>query len=84
MIIYDPFGGPDIIVEFVSYNQSVQAMAGVQRASIWCDEACSPDFYEEQLPRLIAEDGDIIFTYTPADRSSWLFDEFFDRAREIL
>lgn len=81
MIISDPYGGSDIIVEFVSYNQRTQAMAGVQRVSIWCDEAPSPDFYEEQLPRLLAEDGDIIFTYTPADRASWLFDEFFDRAK---
>lgn len=81
MIIKDPYGGPDIVVEFVSYNQSTQGTAGVQRMSIWCDEAPSFDFYEEQLPRLISEDGDIIFTYTPVDRSSWLFDEFFDKAK---
>ena len=81
MIVADPYGGKDIIIEFVSYNQSTQAMAGVQRVSIWCDEAPGVDFYEEQLPRLISENGDIIFTYTPADRASWLFDEFFDKAR---
>lgn len=81
MIIKDPFGGSDIVIEFVSYNQSVQSTAGTQRVSIWCDEAPDFDFYEEQLPRLIAEDGDLIFTYTPVDRSSWLFDEFFEKAR---
>lgn len=80
MIIKDPYGGADIIVEFVSYNQSTQSVAGQQRLSIWCDESPSYEFYEEQLPRLLAEDGDIIFTYTPVDRSSWLFDEFFDKA----
>lgn len=82
MIIRDPFGGQDIIVEFVSYNQSTQGTAGVQRMSIWFDESPSYEFYEEQLPRLIAEDGDMIFTYTPVDRSSWLFDEFYDKAKE--
>lgn len=30
--------GADIMVEFVSYNQSVQAGAGVQRLSVWEDE----------------------------------------------
>ena len=81
MVIADPFGGKDIVVEFVSYSQQVQAGAGVQRMSIWCDEAPDSDFYEEQLPRLLAEDGDILFTYTPVDRSSWLFDEFFEKAK---
>ena len=81
MIIKDPFEGPDIVIEFVSYNQTVQSVAGTQRMSVWMDESPSFDFYEEQIPRLIAEDGDMIFTYTPVDRSSWLFDEFFEKAR---
>ena len=81
MIIRDPYGGQDIIIEFVSYNQSVQSTAGTQRVSIWFDESPSFAFYEEQLPRLIAEDGDMIFTYTPVDRSSWLFDKFFEKAK---
>jgi len=80
MVIKDIYGGPDILVEFISYNQSTQSTAGVQRLSIWCDESPTVEFYEEQLPRLIAEDGDIIFTYTPVDRSSWLFDEFYQKA----
>lgn len=80
MVISDPFGGKDIVVEFVSYNQSTAATAGVQRLSIWCDESPPMPFYEEQVPRLLAENGDMIFTYTPVDRSSWLFDEFYDKA----
>lgn len=81
MIIRDPYGGDDIVVEFVSYNQSVQSVAGTQRVSVGCDEAPSMDFYQEQLPRLIAEDGDIMIGYTPVDICSWLFDSLFDRAR---
>lgn len=81
MVVADIYGGKDIIIEFVSYNQSTAATAGVQRLSVWCDEAPPPDFYEEQLPRLLQEDGDMIFTYTPVDRGSWLFDEFYDKAQ---
>lgn len=48
-----------------------------------CDESPDMGFYEEQLPRLLAENGDLIFTYTPVDRSSWLFDELYDKASVI-
>jgi len=83
MIISDPFGGKDIIVEFVSYNQTTMSTAGVQRLSIWCDESPTMEFYNEQIPRLLAENGDMVFTYTPVDKSSWLFDEFYDKASDI-
>ena len=83
MIVRDPYGGEDIIIEFVSYNQSTQSVAGQQRMLIWPDEAPPIDFYQEQHPRLLAEDGDLIITYTPVDKSSWLFDELFDKARVI-
>lgn len=72
-------GGPDIYVEFVSYNQDVQAMAGVQRKSIWLDEEPHLDFYQEQLPRLLAANGDMIFSMTPVE-ISWVYDELFERA----
>lgn len=78
------YEGSDIIIEFVSYSQRVQAAAGVQRLSIWCDEEPPFDFYEEQLPRLIAEDGDMHFSLTPANRMSWTFDELFERAKLII
>jgi hypothetical protein len=80
MTIKDPFGGGDIIVEFTSFNQSVQSGAGVQRMSIWIDEEASLDFIEEQRPRLLAEDGDLIFTLTPANRMSHMYDEVFEKA----
>lgn len=91
MILKDPnagrtFGnivwpGADIVVEFVSYSQRVQAAAGVQRLSIWEDEEAPYDFHEEQLPRLLAENGDLHVTLTPANRMSWTFDEIFERAQ---
>lgn len=81
LTIRDIFGGKDIIVEFVSYNQSVQSTAGHQRISIWLDEEPPMDFLEEQHPRLIAEDGDLIITNTPADRITYLYDMFFEKAK---
>ena len=91
MIIKDPWAGQvllrdevyrgsDSIVEFVSYSQSVQATAGTQKASIWVDEEPPKDFWDEQLPRLWKEDGDIVLSLTPANRISWTFDELFEKA----
>ncbi len=77
-VILDPYGGPDIILEYVSYSQEVQDTAGVQRMSIGFDEAPPQDFYEEQGPRLLMEDGDMVFAYTPADRTC------FDEETEII
>ena len=74
------YHGTEIIVEFVSYSQTVQAGAGVQRVGIWADELPPFDFYEEQLPRLVAEDGDFVISLTPASALSWTFDEIYERA----
>lgn len=76
--------GDDTIVEFTSYGQRIQAAAGVQRLSIWMDEEPPYDFYEEQLPRLLAEQGDLHLTLTPANRMSWTFDEIFERAQLFI
>jgi len=91
MIIKDPnsgkklvrgeaYVGSDILVEFVSYSQGAQATAGPQRCSIWVDEEPPKDFWDEQIPRLMAEDGDIILSLTPANRISWSFDELLEKA----
>jgi len=73
--------GSDIVVEFQSYSQTVQAGAGVQRLSCWCDEEPPFDFFEEQMPRLLAEDGDMIVSVTPAEGMSWTFDDLFEKAK---
>lgn len=81
MTILDPFGRGNIIIEFVSYNQPTQAGAGVQRMSILCDEEPPIAFWEEQKPRLMSEDGDIVLTLTPATGVSWTFDEIYEKAK---
>lgn len=71
-------------IEFVSFGQEVQAGAGVQRRSIWIDEESNRDFYEEQIPRLLAADGDIIFSFTPVPGAiGWEYDELYERAKVI-
>ena len=80
MVVKSGLGGPEIVVEFVSYNQSVQSTAGSQKFLVWCDESPPKPFYEEQLPRLLAADGWFFLTLTPASYISWEHDEIFDRA----
>ena len=91
MIVHDPFKGlelngfknpmTDIVFDFLSYSQTVQAGAGVQRMSIFVDEEPPKPFWDEQLPRLIAEDGDILLGLTPAQEMTWTYDEIFENAQ---
>lgn len=80
MTLKDIQGGENIIIDMVSYNQSVQSTAGSQRISFWGDEQGPENFLEEQKPRLLAEDGDIIITNTPADSLSYLYDDVYEKA----
>jgi len=94
MVIFDPNRGynfdglvyddGDIVVEFVAYHQTVQRTAGVQRLSCFCDEEPPSDWYEEQPPRLVAEDGDFIVALTPANRVTYMYDLFFEKAELYL
>ncbi len=88
MIIRDPnigyvfcdqqYKGEDIIVELVAYSQTVASTAGKQRMSVWEDEEAPYDFHEEQLPRLMAENGDLLISLTPANKLC------FDEQTEII
>lgn len=70
--------------EFVSYGQTPQSQAGVQRRSVYIDESAPRSFFDEQIPRLLAADADMILSYTPIPGSQgWEFDEIFERARII-
>lgn len=83
--IIDPFPtGLDIIIEFVSFGQMIQSGAGVQRISTWIDELAAKEFFDEQIPRMLAVDGaDIILTYTVTKEVGYLFDLIWNRARYI-
>ena len=81
--IQDIQGGKDIFVEFVSYGQDLQTQAGVQRISIFLDEESPYSFYEEQLPRLLASNGDLIIGATPISKLTWLYEEIYQKAKII-
>jgi phage terminase large subunit-like protein len=80
LTLKDINGGGDILIEFVSYSQNLQAVAGQQRKGLWCDEEPPYDFMEEQYPRLFAANGDVLFTMTAANKISWLYDEYYEKA----
>jgi len=85
MTIRDLSGGPDIFVEFVAYAQGTGSQAGVQRKSCWLDEDAPRGFFDEQVPRLMAADGDLVCTMTPEPGLiGWQFDELYERARRYL
>ncbi len=85
MTLIDPQGGPDFYVEFVSYGQELQSQAGVQRASVYIDENCPRSFFEEQLPRLLASDGDVVIGMTPAlGQVTWQFEDIYEQAKTII
>jgi len=83
MTLYDPQGGAEIYAEFVSYGQQVQSQAGVQRWSCYLDEQSSLSFYHEQIPRLMAANGDIVIGLTPTEGLSWVYEEVYERASVI-
>ncbi len=80
--IYDPYGGEDIVFEYVSYKMPVESTRGHQRVSIAADELGSEGFYDEQRPRLMVENGDFILTYTVTEdsKSTVLYDQIYDKA----
>ena len=85
LTIADPQGGPDIFIEFTSYNGTIQSQAGVQRFLVWCDESAPKEFYEEQIPRLMSAEefgqgGDLMYSLTPAEHMGWEFDDLFEKA----
>jgi len=76
--------GKPIQFQFSSYGQTSQSQAGIQLLSCWIDESAPKDFFQEQIPRLLAADGDLIMTFTPVPGSiGWEFDELFERAKVI-
>jgi len=85
MTLIEPYSGLDFFVEFMGYSQEIQVSAGQQRASVYLDENCKREFYNEQIPRLFTSDGDIIIGMTPAlGQVTWQFEDIYEKARTII
>ena len=81
VVTYQPIlGGKSAQFEFVSYGQSAQSQAGVDRRSILVDEVCPYEFYEESMPRLATTNGQFIVGTTPVE-AGWMYTEIYERAR---
>lgn len=84
-----PIGGPDFFIEYVSYGQTDQRQAGVQRKAIGIDEGAGNEFFVEQSRRITAAEAesgkaDIIIMYTPTEtESAWMFEDLVDQAKYI-
>lgn len=62
-------------------NFLIQGGIVVHNCSVWVDEEPASEFLEEQYPRLVAEDGDLVISLTPANRITYMYDDVFEKAR---
>ena len=70
-------------LEYVSYGQTGQAQAGVERKFVLPDEVAPYSFHEEALPRIATTNGQIIYSCTPVD-AGWMYTELYCRAKMII
>jgi phage terminase large subunit-like protein len=65
-------------IQFMSNDQDLDKFGGT--ALHWClfDEEPRQDIYSECLMRLIDFGGEVLFTMTPLQGMSWIYDEFFE------
>ncbi|MHC4951057.1 MAG: hypothetical protein ACYTEU_08755, partial [Planctomycetota bacterium] len=71
------------IFEFRSFKQELQDLGKIQLSSSWNDEEPPKAHREESRMRLLAEDGDEIFTLTPEKSLTYTFDEIWLNANYI-
>jgi hypothetical protein len=71
------------IFEFRSFKQDLVDLGKIQLSSAWHDEEPPRAHREECRVRLLAEDGDEIFTLTPEKSLTYTFDEVWERADYI-
>ena len=72
-------GGSPAYLEFVSYGQTTQSQAGVDRFAICVDEVCPYEFFEESIPRLAITNGQLMIGCTPVD-ADWMYGEIYEKA----
>ncbi|MCP4262812.1 MAG: hypothetical protein GY774_35685 [Planctomycetes bacterium] len=72
------------IFEFRSFKQELQDLGKIQLSSAWNDEEPPRAHREEGRMRLLAEDGDEIFTLTPEKSLTYTFDEIWQNANYIF
>jgi phage terminase large subunit-like protein len=67
-------------LEFKSYDQDLDKMAGTSRHFIWFDEEPPHSIYDENMMRLIDTNGKWWFTMTPVEGYTWTAEEIYEPA----
>jgi len=67
------------VFEFRSSKQELQDVGKIQLSSVWHDEETPKRHREECRMRLLAEDGDELFSLTPINYISYLFDDVWQQ-----
>ena len=73
--------GNGSFIEFMSYEQGVDAFQGTSRHKVGHDEAC-PDvnIYRENMARLIDVGGQFVVGMTPTEGMTWEFEEIYEKS----
>jgi phage terminase large subunit-like protein len=79
MTLYFKNGG---FIEFMSYNQDVEAYAGVARHIIWEDEEPPEEIHRENMARLSTTKGIMIMSMTPVRPQMWVVSEIYEKAEK--
>jgi hypothetical protein len=82
LVVRRPLGqsSDKTIFEFRSSKQELQDLGKIQLSSVWHDEETPKAHREECKVRLLAEDGDEIFSLTMTNPLSYVFDEIQQNA----
>ncbi len=86
LVIRRPLGlsSPTTVFEFRSSKQELQDLGKIQLSSVWHDEETPKAHRDECRVRLLAEDGDELFSLTPINALSYTFDDIWQRAEIIF
>lgn len=83
LVVRSPTHGKTIF-EFRSSKQELQDLGKIQLSSVWHDEETPKAIREECKMRLLAENGDEIFSLTPVNALSWTFNDVWQQADYVF
>jgi hypothetical protein len=83
LVVRSPIHG-ETVFEFRSSKQELQDLGKIQLSSVWHDEETPKDKREECRMRLLAENGDEVFSLTPTNALSYTFSDVWQRADYIF
>lgn len=70
-------------IEFMSYDQDLDAFAGTSRHFCSFDEEPPRSIFNECMMRLVDTDGDWWISMTPVEGLTWIFSELYEKSEEL-